>query len=123
MPRQATAPKAQPGFSFSLGESSWQKKLIPFLLDAKNSVLFLPAQEIFSFANTVHVEVETANRKIEVKSLRLNKITVANDNATAQLIAELSVVGAQVGASATLLRVTGRSRWSRKWRSGKSGNT
>jgi CHAT domain-containing protein/tetratricopeptide (TPR) repeat protein len=43
--------------------------------------------------------------KIEVKSLSLNKVTVETDSATVQLVADLSVVGNQAGASATPLRV------------------
>jgi CHAT domain-containing protein/lipopolysaccharide biosynthesis regulator YciM/ketosteroid isomerase-like protein len=45
-------------------------------------------------------------RNIEVKSLSLDKVTVETDNATVQLVADLSVVSTQTGASATPLRVT-----------------
>src|SRR6185436_19138498 len=41
---------------------------------------------------------------IEVKSLRPNKITVENDKATIELIAELSMTGAQSAASVRLLQ-------------------
>ena len=46
-----------------------------------------------------------AHSKIEVKSLRQNKITIEKDKATVQLSAELSMVDAKSGPSATLLQV------------------
>ena len=45
-------------------------------------------------------------RKIEVKSLRLKKVTVEADNANVQLVVELSVVNVQPGASATALNAS-----------------
>jgi CHAT domain-containing protein/tetratricopeptide (TPR) repeat protein len=47
-----------------------------------------------------------AYRKIELKSLRVNRIAVETNNATVQLIAELSVVGTQSDASVTSLQMS-----------------
>ena len=46
-----------------------------------------------------------AHHKIEVKNLHLNKITVDTNNATVQLVAELSVVGTQANAPPTPLQM------------------
>jgi len=46
-----------------------------------------------------------AYRKIELKNLRVNKISVETNQATVQLIAELSVVGTQADASVTPLQM------------------
>jgi hypothetical protein len=43
----------------------------------------------------------TAYRKVEVESLRLNKIAVEANNASVQLVVELNLVGQQQGASVT----------------------
>ena len=45
------------------------------------------------------------HHKIEVKNFQLNKVTAETNNATVQLIAELSVVGTQANASATPLQM------------------
>ncbi len=50
-------------------------------------------------------QVFDTHQKIELKNLQLDKITVETNNATVQLVAELSVVGKQAGASPSPLQL------------------
>src|SRR5689334_11116479 len=53
----------------------------------------------FIYARRFVQEAFTNYRTIEMKSLRLNQITVETNKATVQLSAELSIVGTQANAS------------------------
>ena len=66
---------------------------------SQNSPDFLPGRRSIQ-------EVFTNYRTIEVKNLHLNQINIETNKATVQLIAELSVVGAQVNASAAPLQMS-----------------